>query len=438
LGEYFKSVLKGSDTLKNCDIAKRKIDAQAEKLKSDYNRAYAYHIEIFKDDYPIQTKRGKEKYSYTNTTFKFETVDYIFYNFNTWNFGAPVALSTKDYVIVEGLHINYCIFENCNFENIIFRNCSFSGSKFINTKLQRVVFEKCLFSVPVIEKGYHEVDNTYYAPTIFEGCVFVCDFVNCDVEYSLFERANFTLSNFKKSSLQYSVMNTCAMSSVQMQDCNLRDFSIRNTDIIDILFPDEQLTTVNENTLLDYSIKAKRKNANQKNDSGWIASSYDDMCLKKAQTIRNISRLFGECGYSDCEGELFYRAKRAELKGLHGDDKFKSVIALIICGYGERPSFTLLSIIIFTLLSGLLYMFSGIDAGGEVIKYSLGGTTPILQVLYDYGKCVFFSITTFSTVGYGNYVPIGCISMILSGVHMLIGVSLCALLTGCIFRKIAR
>ncbi len=83
-------------------------------------------------------------------------------------------------------------------------------------------------------------------------------------------------------------------------------------------------------------------------------------------------------------------------------------------------------------------MFSGIDAGGEVIKYSIGGTTPILQVLYDYGKCVFFSITTFSTVEYGNYVPIGCVSMILSGLHMLIGVSLCALLTGCVFRKIAR
>lgn len=424
--------------MKNCNEIKREIDLQTKKLKRDYQQAYAYHKELFKDNYPIQSKRGKEKYSYTNTIYKLESKDYIFYKFNTWNFGASVAMSSRDYIVVEGIHINYCVFENCNIENIIFRNCSFSGSKFINVRLQRVIFDKCMFSVPVMEKGYHETDDIYYAPTLFEKCIFVGDFIECDIDHTLFERANFTLLNFRHVTLQYSVMDTCALSSVQMQDCNLRNFSIRNTDIIDIEFSDERLTTVNENTLLDYSIKAKRKYANEKNDSGWIAGSYDDMCLKKAQTIRSISRLFGENGYPGYEGEFFYRAKVAQLKGLHGGDRLKSTLALVICGYGERPLFTLASIIINTLLFGLIYMFSGINAGGDIIKYSLSGSTPILQVISDYGKCIFFSITTFSTVGYGNYIPLGCISMVASGIHMFLGVSLCALFTGCVFRKIAR
>ena len=431
-------VPKRGGAMKNCYEIKREIDVQSKKLKSDYQRAYAYHKDLFKDDYPIQNRRGKEEYSYTNATYKLEPEDYIFYKFNTWNFGASVALSSKDYIIVEGIHINYCIFENCNIENVTFRNCSFSGSKFINVRLQGVIFDKCMFSLPVMENGYHEVDDIYYAPTLFERCIFVGDFIECDIDHTLFERANFTLSNFMHVTLQYSVMDTCTLSSVQMQDCNLRNFSIRNTDIMDIEFSDERLTTVNENTLLYYSVKVKRKNANEKNDSGWIARSYDDMCLKKAQVIRRISRLFGENGYPDYEGELFYRSQIVQLKGLHGGDRLKSTLALIICGYGERPLFTLASIIITTLLFGLIYMFSGIDAGGGVIKYSLSGSTPILQVISDYGKCVFFSITTFSTVGYGNYIPLGCMSMIVSGIHMLLGVSLCALFTGCVFRKIAR
>lgn len=424
--------------MKKSDEIKRAIGIQLKNLRRNYQRAYAYYKELFKDNYPIQSKHGREEYSYTNTTYELKTEDYIFYEFNTWNFGASAALSSKDFAVVEGIHINYCIFENCNIENIIFRNCSFSGCKFINVRFERVIFDNCLFSVPVIEKGYHEIDDTYYAPTLFEKCIFVADFIECDIDHTLFERANFTLSNFKQVSLQYSVMDMCVISGVQMQDCNLREFSIGNTDIMDIEFSDERLTTVNENTLMDYTIKTKRKNSSQKNESGWIASDYDDMCLKKAQTIKRISRLFGENGYPNYEGEFFYRAQITQLKGLHGGDRFKSTLALIICGYGERPLFTLASIIITTLLFGWIYMFSGIDAGGDYIKYSLSGNTPILQIISDYGKCVFFSITTFSTVGYGNYIPMGCVSMVVSGIHMLLGVSLCALFTGCVFRKIAR
>ena len=141
---------------------------------------------------------------------------------------------------------------------------------------------------------------------------------------------------------------------------------------------------------------------------------------------------------SNYEGELFYRSKRIELKGLHTIEKLKSLISLCICGYGERPSFTFLTIIISTLFFAFLYMFSGIDAAGYHIKYVLGGSTPFMELVSDYGKCLYFSVTTFSTVGYGNYVPIESVSMILSAIHMVTGVSLCALWTGCIFRKIAR
>lgn len=412
--------------------------SQVEELTNNYKRAYDYYRELFKDAYPIQVKHGKEKYSFTNTTFNFEESQYIFYKFNTWDFGAPVALNLKDYLVVQGVRINYCVFENCNFKNIIFRNCSFSGSKFKNVKFERVNFENCMFSVPVIENGCHEIDDMYYAPAIFENCIFIADFLDCEIENALFERANFTSSKFQRTSLQHSVMTTCAISSLEMKDCNLRNFTIYRTDILDISFTDERLTMVNENTILDYIVKAKRKNEGKRNESGWIAKNYDDLCLKKSQTIRNFSKLFTENGYSDCGGEYFYRAKRIELKALHGFDKFKSIVSLVLCGYGERPSFTIGTILISTLLFGFIYMFSGINAAGNIIKYSFGGGALLKDIICDYGKCLFFSITTFSTVGYGNYVPLGAVSMVVSGIHMIIGVCLCALWTGCIFRKISR
>lgn len=39
---------------------------------------------------------------------------------------------------------------------------------------------------------------------------------------------------------------------------------------------------------------------------------------------------------------------------------------------------------------------------------------------------------------YGNYVPLGAYSSLLAAVHMFMVVGLCALWTGCIFRKLSR
>ena len=275
-------------------------------------------------------------------------------------------------------------------------------------------------------------------PSILIGCIFVADFMNCTLDNSLIEKTNFTLSNFRNTSLQNTVLDCCALYSVSIQDCTLQDMAIVDTDILKVSFDDKQRSTVSEKTFIDYKIKTKKRDIDKKNSSGWIAASYDGMYLDKTMSIRGFSDLFSQNGYPDISGELFYRAKILERTGVHGHEKVKPWIGFLLCGYGERPSFAFLVIVLSTLLFALLYMFAGVDAAGDYIKYSLGGSTPFPRVISDYWKCVFFSITTFSTVGYGNYVPAESMSMLLAAIQMFFGVSLCALWTGCFFRKIAR
>ena len=127
--------------------------------------------------------------------------------------------------------------------------------------------------------------------------------------------------------------------------------AIGRTDILDITFTDERNSSVDENTLIDYRIISKRKDSNKKNEAGWIPGNFDDLCLKKSQSLRGFSRIFGLNGYPDLEGEMFYFTKKIEVKALHGLKKIKSVIALMLCGYGERPSFTFYTMmVLFTCL----------------------------------------------------------------------------------------
>lgn len=114
--------------------------------------------------------------------------------------------------------------------------------------------------------------------------------------------------------------------------------------------------------------------------------------------------------------------------------------SLILCGYGERPLFTMVSMIVSILVFALIYMFTGFSTGNQQIFLNtvIEAWPHLTQILKYYGHSVFFSVTTFSTVGYGNYVPVGEISSCLAAVQMIIGISLSALWTGCVFRKIAR
>jgi len=404
-------------------------------------RAYNYYADLFKKDYPKKSVKGEERYLYTNTTYELDQAQYMFYSFNTVDIGRPAALNETDYIIVEGVRINYCSFDNCNIKNIIFRNCSFSGTVFSSIHFDHVIFDSCIFSVPVMENGRVKVDDIYHAPTIFKSCTFVGAFLNCDIEYCLFEKVCFTLSKFEKCSLHASVFNMCALSSVDIKDCNMSSFGIINTDILELSFSDERKSIVDENTFIDFKINSKEKNNKAEiiTASGWKPDSFDDMCLKKAKSIKAVSRIFELNNLNDFGGEYFYQSKLIERKALHKLPKLVSTIELASCGYGERPSFTMLTIIVITFLFGLIYMFTGINADGLLIKYTIVNGHPVgfFKAIADYGQCLYFSIIT-GTIGYGNYDPIGMFSKIFSSLQMILGIGLFALWTGCIFRKMTR
>lgn len=161
----------------------------------------------------------------------------------------------------------------------------------------------------------------------------------------------------------------------------------------------------------------------------------------KSKSLKAISRIFEINNFSKSSGEYYYQSKLLERESLSGIDKFKSNISLLLCGYGERPLFTSISIVATILVFSLVYMFTGINVNGTPLNYTVSANgTPVgvLRAFSDYGKCVFFSITTFSTVGYGNYLPSGLWSTVLSAVQMTTGVGLSALWTGCVLRKLLR
>ena len=97
-------------------------------------------------------------------------------------------------------------------------------------------------------------------------------------------------------------------------------------------------------------------------------------------------------------------AKTAEAKGIKGVVKriflcFISSFSFVIWGHGERPARTLVSAAFIIFLSAFLYTLSYLVKDGILFKP-------------EYFEAFYFSVVTFTTLGYGDITPIGCSKLI--------------------------
>ena len=84
-------------------------------------------------------------------------------------------------------------------------------------------------------------------------------------------------------------------------------------------------------------------------------------------------------------------------------------------------------------------MSTGLSINGVDIKYVevLSKGFPIENLISDFINSLYFSIVTFTTVGYGDITPIN-ISVFLSGVEMFLGLTMTGIWTATLARKITR
>lgn len=318
------------------------------------------------------------------------------------------------YKSISNKNIDYNKFVNCDFTNIKFENCTFFGCRFENCKFNNIHFVYCNFE-----------DEEKTIVSFKENCVFEnCNFYKTNMKNIVFEDTNFEGTKFSLSSLRNSIFSQCFIKDIIFCDCDLKSMKTINTDINILNFEDEFASKVDENTFIDL-LKLKPKNK----------SEYENIF----KAYKSISAVFEKNGLLSFSGEYYYLAKCAERKSLKGLEKLQSNIFYYTCGYGERPTFALISSLEIVLIFSIIYMFSGLCINERIIHYSLNILyyLPRKLMYMDLIDCFYFSLVTFTSVGYGDIFPIGY-SVLFSCVEMLLGVTMVGVWTATLARKITR
>lgn len=323
-----------------------------------------------------------------------------------------------------------------NFKDAQYSKCSFKGVKFSEATFSNVIFEDCDFED--------------------------CDFMNCEIECQEFlqiYRCNLNRINIEKCKLPHFHIKECSLLRVNFKDavmsgCNLINNSyievtfIDNCNLMDAVIQDNNkfmnIRFINEKsyTRLNYGtyigkFKYKGKSLDEKE----ILKINE---AKRSLDISNTYMEFGEqflrnnvCGkYGVC----FYESKVAFHDTLRGKRKFISGAYNIVCGYGEKPWRTFMLSLALILIFGILYMITGIKMfNNELISLKiLEGNMSIVNFVRLLIYCIYFSVVTFATVGYGDIMVANTSGMIVSIIEIVVGVFMIGVWTSTIVRKMTR
>lgn len=361
---------------------------------------------------------------------KFTKRLYAFCNISASKFGEKAVLREEKMYQTKA---NFwgVIFDNCIFENIYFNACTFWNCTFKNCKFEglSVIFEKCNFSkTELILQGKEFV--TYDGSTEFENCELSSSkFYNCSGSRLIFDNNRFILSSFNNCNMPEVIMKDNYFYSTYFNNSNIKDLCIIGIKKADLEF---HFTNESKNIYMHKNIyvsKMEKEHLQNKEDFEFASKMYytliDYLGMKNMDT-----EYMSE--YKYCYN---YFSMNAKARWKQPWDRF----SWIVCGFGEKLGRFIAFFLAAIIIPAFGYLLCGIQLGKEIIKYTIVGNDPFTlgDWLRDFGKCLHFSIVTFSTVGYGNIVPING-SYIISAIQILVGILFIALFTSIVLKKILK
>ncbi|MBU2882228.1 pentapeptide repeat-containing protein [Psychrosphaera sp. B3R10] len=150
--------------------------------------------------------------------------------------------------------------------------------------------------------------------------------------------------------------------------------------------------------------------------------------LRKSAESDGLLGLAGHCAHK----ELTMRRKQFP-KFSKGRIISKTVD--LFCGYGERPMNVISFSLALIFVCALLFFIFGVQANEGIIKFSTENS--LASNLSDFFSTIYFSVVTFTTLGYGDIQPVG-FSRLIAAVEAFIGSFALALFVVVFVKKTTR
>ncbi len=162
-----------------------------------------------------------------------------------------------------------------------------------------------------------------------------------------------------------------------------------------------------------------------------------DLLQQAEEVYRNLRKVNENQGLFEAAGNFFHREMimRRYQMPLRSSQRLISKAVDLFCGYGERPLRVIGFSLGLILTFALLYALAGVQHNGEMVGFR--PTQSLSQNLFRLLECIYFSVVTFTTLGYGDFTPHG-LSRLLAALEAFMGSFTMALFVVVFVKKMTR
>jgi len=247
-----------------------------------------------------------------------------------------------------------------------------------------------------------------------------------DFTYADFYRANLFGAHLFNINL-----NKASLMKAELKNANLNCANLKETNLLGARWKNAKIENIQIGKKLSQEVDAQRslKENNIKQAIDYFEQAeevYRD--LRKHSEQEGIFILSG----SFIQKELTMRRMQMPKYSVK---RFTSKIVDLFCGYGEDPLRIVGISMLMILFCAILYTFTGLNYQGDFIAYSPEQTSA--ENVNFFLSSLYYSVVTFTTLGYGDFTPIG-ISRAIAAIEAFTGSFTIALFVVVFVKKMTR
>ncbi len=243
--------------------------------------------------------------------------------------------------------------------------------------------------------------------------------------------SNFYRANLKGAHLFNANLNHANLMKADLTESNLHFTTLKQANLLGVKWSQARIEHMEIGSSLLQETEALR----------YIKSGQTERALdyyEQAEEIyRDLRKVSEQQGLFSMSGEFIQkelRMRRFQMP-FFSVRRFLSKLIDLFCGYGEAPLRVVFFSIGLIFITSFFYLFLGLSFQGEYFSYQTINSKQDQFIFWL--DCVYYSVVTFTTLGYGDYTPIG-FSRLVAALEAFIGSFTLALFVVVFVKKMTR
>ncbi|WP_343818455.1 ion channel [Colwellia asteriadis] len=246
-----------------------------------------------------------------------------------------------------------------------------------------------------------------------------------------FSYADFYHANLMGGHLFNINLNNASIMKADLRDANLNCANLENTNMLGVKWAGSKFENIKFGKKIRQEIAAKKA---QKQKNQRASLDYLEQAEEIYRDLRKHSEhegIFTLSGYF-IQKELTMRRLQLPRFSIK---RTLSKLVDICCGYGEAPLRIIGLSMAIIFVCAIIYAFTGLSYNGAV--QSLSSEQDIQQNINFFFSSLYYSVVTFTTLGYGDFTPVG-ISRAIAAIEAFTGSFTIALFVVVFVKKMTR